>query len=64
MTFESSFSGVTKGMVKKLLFTGVLVVMICFMCSGCVHSDGTDSDSTLPWSRPASWEGKTLGIPM
>ncbi len=52
-------------MVKQLFFIGLFVVVACIACTGCVHSDdGTDSDSTLPWSRPASWEGKTLGIPL
>lgn len=41
------------------LFLGVLA----FAAAGCVglHSN---PDSELPGNKPASWEGKSLGVPM
>ncbi len=52
-------------MIKQLFLLIVSVLVVFIVSAGCVHrDDGTDSDSTLPWSRPANWEGKTLGIPL
>ena len=36
----------------------------CVLFSGCVSIDETDPNSTLPSNRPASWEGKSLGVPL
>jgi hypothetical protein len=41
-----------------LLFCGLVLFL------GCVSINETDPNSTLPSNRPASWEGKTLGVPL
>lgn len=42
----------------KLLITAFALVGGSFLLTGCTTK--TEQDSTIPWSRPASWEG---GIP-
>lgn len=45
---------------KKLVFVGLALAGLSasLFTSGCATK--TPEDSTIPWSRPASWEG---GIP-
>ena len=44
--------------LKKLLLTALALAGVSLLFSGC--STKTENDGTIPWSRPASWEG---GIP-
>lgn len=49
--------------VRMSWFVWLLLCAVVFS-AGCVHEDEPPADSTLPWNRPASWEGKQLGIPL
>jgi hypothetical protein len=44
--------------LKKLLLSLLAVVGASLLFTGCTTK--TEQDSSIPWSRPASWEG---GIP-
>lgn len=44
--------------LKKLFLTALALAGVSLALSGCTSK--TEADSTIPWSRPASWEG---GIP-
>ncbi|CAM2781850.1 hypothetical protein [Rariglobus hedericola] len=44
--------------LKKLLLTALALTGASLLLSGCTTK--TEQDSSIPWSRPASWEG---GIP-
>ncbi len=48
-------------MTRLLIFLAICWVVLS---SGCVSIDETDPNSALPSNRPASWEGKTLGVPL
>ncbi len=43
---------------KKTLLCFLAVTGLSLLFTGCTSK--TEADSTIPWSRPASWEG---GIP-
>ena len=44
--------------LKKLVLLSLAVAGLSLLVSGCTTK--TEADSTIPWSRPANWEG---GIP-
>lgn len=44
--------------LTKLLLTALTVAAGSLLFTGCTGK--TEQDSSIPWSRPASWEG---GIP-
>lgn len=44
--------------LKKLLFSLLAAAGASLLFAGCTSK--TEQDSSIPWSRPASWEG---GIP-
>ena len=44
--------------LKKLVLLSLAVSGLSLLVSGCTTK--TEADSTIPWSRPANWEG---GIP-
>lgn len=44
--------------LKKTLLAAFALVGVTLTFTGCTSK--TEADSTIPWSRPASWEG---GIP-
>jgi hypothetical protein len=46
--------------VKQLLLTVLAVAGASLLFTGC--STKTEQDSTIPWSRPASWEGGIPGV--
>lgn len=46
--------------LSKLLLTALAVAGGAFILGGC--STKTEQDSTIPWSRPASWEGGVPGM--
>lgn len=51
--------------MKKRIGLVVLVMsLLCVLLSGCVHQEELPPDSKLPWSRPATWEGQQIGIPL
>jgi hypothetical protein len=45
--------------VKKPLLFALLVVAFGSLFAGCV---APKSDSTIPWNRPAEWEGQIPGM--
>jgi len=44
---------------QKALFA-LLIATIALLATGCTSK--TASDSSIPWSRPASWEGQVPGM--
>ena len=44
---------------KKALFA-LLTATIALLATGCTSK--TANDSSIPWSRPASWEGQVPGM--
>lgn len=49
--------------------TGALLLalaasLLTLTLAGCVHQDELPPDTKLPWSRPATWEGQQIGIPL
>ena len=44
--------------LTKPLLTALALAGTAFIVTGCTSK--TEADSSIPWSRPASWEG---GIP-
>ena len=42
----------------------VLAAVLALTLAGCVHQDELPPDTKLPWSRPATWEGQQIGIPL
>lgn len=44
--------------LKKILLLALAVLGTSLLFTGCTSK--TEQDSSIPWSRPASWEG---GIP-
>ncbi|MGN0878297.1 MAG: hypothetical protein ACI4WT_02425 [Oligosphaeraceae bacterium] len=38
--------------------------LLTLTLAGCVHQDELPPDTKLPWSRPATWEGQQIGIPL
>ncbi len=44
---------------RKSLFAILLLTLALLGLSGCVD---TKQDSSIPWSRPASWEGRIPGM--
>jgi hypothetical protein len=44
---------------RQLLLTA-LACLFAALCSGCATKQ--PEDSTIPWSRPASWEGGVPGM--
>lgn len=47
--------------------TGTLLLALAaslLTLAGCVHQDELPPDTKLPWSRPATWEGQQIGIPL
>jgi len=45
--------------VKKPLLLALLALALGSLFAGCV---APKSDSTIPWARPADWEGKIPGM--
>jgi hypothetical protein len=45
--------------VKKPLLLGLLALALGSLFAGCV---ATKTDSTIPWNRPADWEGEIPGM--
>ena len=39
-------------------------LLLALTLAGCVHQDELPPDTKLPWSRPATWEGQQIGIPL
>jgi hypothetical protein len=44
---------------KKPLLVALLAVALGSLLAGCV---APKSDSTIPWNRPADWEGQIPGM--
>lgn len=44
-----------KNILLAFLFLGALLLQGCFTAS--------EDDSSIPWSRPASWENSAPGMP-
>jgi len=44
---------------RKSLFALLLLTIALLGLSGCAD---TQQDSSIPWSRPASWEGRIPGM--
>ncbi len=44
---------------RKTLFALLLLTLSLLGLSGCADSQ---QDSSIPWSRPASWEGRIPGM--
>lgn len=42
------------------LLAGLLALAGSFVFSGCTTK--TDQDTSIPWSRPAGWEGQIPGM--
>lgn len=42
------------------LFLALAGVFGAFLFTGCTSQ--TDADSSIPWSRPANWEGQIQGM--
>jgi len=47
-----------KAATKSLLVT-LLLAALAALCAGCV---GPKADSSIPWGRPADWEGQIPGM--
>lgn len=45
--------------VKKPLLVSLLALALLALTAGCV---GPRSDSSIPWNRPATWEGQIPGM--
>jgi hypothetical protein len=45
--------------LKKLIFAAFLAALLG-LAAGCTTK--TDKDSSIPWNRPASWEGQIPGM--
>ncbi|MDD2764916.1 MAG: hypothetical protein PHE83_13185 [Opitutaceae bacterium] len=45
--------------LKKPFLAALLVVALAALFAGCVDPK---TDSTIPWSRPADWEGRIPGM--
>lgn len=43
----------------QVFFLTLFTIVIAFTMTGCETTDGehTASQSSIPWNRPASWEG-------
>jgi type IV pilus biogenesis protein CpaD/CtpE len=46
-------------MLKKPIFA-LLLVAFAAILGGCTSK--TDKDTSIPWSRPADWEGQMPGM--
>ncbi|HEY0943668.1 MAG TPA: hypothetical protein VGD81_00315 [Opitutaceae bacterium] len=44
----------------KRLFLAALTAAITLIVTGCTSK--TERDTSIPWSRPASWEGQVPGM--
>ena len=44
---------------RKSLFALLLLTLALFGLSGCMNEQ---QDSSIPWSRPAEWEGRIPGM--
>jgi len=44
---------------RKTLFVFLLLALAALGLSGCAPSQ---QDSSIPWSRPAEWEGRIPGM--
>lgn len=44
---------------RKSLFALLLLTLALFGLSGCVDPK---QDSSIPWNRPANWEGRIPGM--
>ncbi|HNC23870.1 MAG TPA: hypothetical protein PLU52_06660 [Opitutaceae bacterium] len=45
--------------LKKPLFA-LLLIALGALAGGCTYK--TEKDSSIPWSRPADWEGQIPGM--
>jgi hypothetical protein len=45
--------------LRKPLLISLLAILACAALSGCVPPK---QDSSIPWSRPADWEGRIPGM--
>ncbi|MGE9290991.1 MAG: hypothetical protein ACQKBT_08380 [Puniceicoccales bacterium] len=46
--------------VRRILLALILTASFGALLTGCTAK--TEDDSTIPWSRPASWEGQMPGF--
>jgi hypothetical protein len=44
---------------RKFLFAFLLIASALLGLTGCT---GSQQDSSIPWSRPATWEGRIPGM--
>ncbi len=44
---------------KKPILAALLAATLALLLAGCV---GPKTDSTIPWNRPADWEGRIPGM--
>jgi len=44
---------------KKPLLVTLFLAALAALCAGCV---GPRADATIPWNRPADWEGQIPGM--
>ena len=49
--------------MRKRVAVWLLALLAAVCLSGCVGIEA-DPESDLPGNAPASWEGKTLGVPL
>ncbi len=47
----------------RVVIAGLLLFLLALQFS-CISIAETDPNSSLPSNRPASWEGKSFGVPM
>ena len=48
----------------RALLLALAASLLALTLAGCVHQDELPPDTKLPWSRPATWEGQQIGIPL
>jgi len=46
---------------KKRLLVALLALAVASLFAGCIEPK---TDSSIPWNRPASWEGRVPGMGM
>jgi hypothetical protein len=57
--FYIEFVSMTKSLLKKLILIMILTTMGVGL-TGCLSRD--PGDTSIPWSRPASWENQVPGF--
>jgi hypothetical protein len=58
-TSLASPNSLPMNVAKKSLLVALLAVALAALFAGCV---GPKTDSSIPWNRPADWEGRIPGM--